>query len=192
MNKLIKIKENYYVIDDSEIKEDDYYLVLEEGEYVLYNLVSETNGKNPLKITHSTQEGIGEQLNLNDIEELVNGYSIREMAEIDAHLVWNDETTFENEQRELNGHIIGFIEGFKAHKELSKDKLFTVDDLKNAFKAGNEGNGGSMYNRVKKYNDFDNYVTRELGFVWDVEKGYILLPPTEWNIEFQNGKIILV
>lgn len=173
MNKLIKIKENYYVIDDSDIKEDDYYLVLEEGEYVLYNLVSETNGKNPLKITHSTQEGIGEQLNLNDIEELVNGYSIREMAEIDAHLVWNDETTFENEQRELNGHIIGFIEGFKAHKELSKDKLFTVNDMKLCYMEGwNRG-------RANTSTEMNNYIQS-------------LLPPTEWNIEFQNGKIILV
>ena len=175
MNKLIKIKENYYVIDDSDIKEDDYYLVLEEGEYVLYNLVSETNGKNPLKITHSTQEGIGEQLNLNDIEELVNGYSIREMAEIDAHLVWNDETTFENEQRELNGHIIGFIEGFKAHKELSKDKLFTVNDLWNVYVRGFQANEECK----KPLSDFE-----------DVKQS--LLPPTEWNIKFQNGKIVLV
>lgn len=175
MNKLIKIKENYYVIDDSEIKEDDYYLVLEEGEYVLYNLVSETNGKNPLKVTHSTQEGIGEQLNLNDIEELVNGYSIREMAEKDAHLVWNDETTFENEQRELNGHIIGFIEGFKAHKELSKDKLFTVDDLIFMYNKG-------VIAMRKHVDSFDNCQKHIQS----------LLPPTEWNIEFQNGKIILV
>lgn len=171
MNKLIKIKENYYVIDDSEIKLDDWYLVLEEGEYVLYNLVSETNGKNPLKITHSTQEGIGEQLNLNDIEELVNGYSIREMAEIDAHLVWNDETTFENEQRELNGHIIGFIEGFEAHKELSKDKLNLLL--------------GKLNHKYQDEKDYDSMrILQEIMVA--------LLPPTEWNIEFQNGKIILV
>ena len=179
MNKLIKIKENYYVIDDSEIKLDDYYLVLEEGEYVLYNLVSETNGKNPLKITHSTQEGIGEQLNLNDIEELVNGYSIREMAEIDAHLVWNDETTFENEQRELNGHIIGFIEGFKAHKELSKDKLFTIEDMKNLWEFVTNGARELMLSGTTDVTNFENYIQS-------------LLPPTEWDIEFQNGKIVLV
>ena len=132
MNKLIKIKENYYVIDDSDIKEGDKsLLILDDFEPIILihfeNVEKDYKGK---RITHSTQEGIGEQLNLNDIEELVNGYSIREMAEIDAHLVWNDETTFENEQRELNGHIIGFIEGFKAHKELSKDKLFTIEDMK--------------------------------------------------------------
>ena len=176
MNKLIKIKENYYVIDDSEIKLDDYYLVLEEGQYVLYNLVSETNGKNPLKITHSTQEGIGEQLNLNDIEELVNGYSIREMAEKDAHLVWNDETTLENEQRELNGHIIGFIEGFKAHKELSKDKLFTIEDMQ---LLAAELIGRYRLGEIKEVEDVEKIINSRL-------------PKTEWNIEFQNGKIILV
>jgi len=172
MNKLIKIKENYYVIDDSDIKEDDYYLVLEEGEYVLYNLVSETNGKNPLKITHSTQEGIGEQFNLNDIEELVNGYSIREMAEIDAHLVWNDETTFENEQRELNGHIIGFIEGFKAYEELIKD-YFSLSEIESALKE-----------LAKPQYRYDNKTTFK-----DI---LYMQKKTEWNIEFQNGKIILV
>ena len=185
MNKLIKIKENYYVIDDSDIKEDDYYLVLEEGEYVLYNLVSETNGKNPLKVTHSTQEGIGEQLNLNDIEELVNGYSIREMAEKDAHLVWNDETTFENEQRELNGHIIGFIEGFKAHKELSKDKLFTIDDMKTAFFVAIQ----LGINQDIAINKSEELQDEEVVFNKVVQS---LLPPTEWNIKFQNGKIVLV
>ena len=137
MNKLIKINNHYYIVDDSEIKEGDWYICLssmhpkkcvkcdnnKNSKWVEDYLGNQDQLKFSNKITHSTQEGIGEQLNLNDIEELVNGYSIREMAEIDAHLVWNDETTFENEQRELNGHIIGFIEGFKAHKELSKDKL---------------------------------------------------------------------
>mgnify|MGYP001278438971 CR=1 FL=1 len=175
MNKLIKIKENYYVIDDSEIKEGDKsLLILDDFEPIILthfeNVEKDYKGK---RITHSTQEGIGIQLNLNDIEELVNEYSIKEMAEKDAYLVWNDETTFENEQRELNGHIIGFIEGFKAHKELSKDKLFTVNDMKLCYMEGwNRG-------RANTSTEMNNYIQS-------------LLPPTEWNIEFQNGKIILV
>lgn len=169
MNKLIKIKENYYVIDDSEIKLDDYYLVLEEGEYVLYNLVSETNGKNPLKITHSTQEGIGEQLNLNDIEELVNGYSII-----------NLKAKFANEELNSDNGLLGnffslstaFEEGFKAYEELIKD-YFSLSEIESALKE-----------LAKPQYRYDNKTTFK-----DI---LYMQKKTEWNIEFQNGKIILV
>ena len=181
MNKLIKIKENYYVIDDSEIKLDDYYLVLEEGEYVLYNLVSETNGKNPLKITHSTQEGIGEQLNLNDIEELVNGYSVENLAESSNGYALYGKPLGEK----YLAFKEGFLSGFEKQKELSKDKLFTVEDIRTIFThrkqlgltiTGNIRNGSDQPDKENWFN----------------ESIKLLLPPTEWNIEFQNGKIILV
>jgi len=181
MNKLIKIKENYYVIDDSDIKEDDYYLVLEEGEYVLYNLVSETNGKNPLKITHSTQEGIGEQLNLNDIEELVNGYSVENLAESSNGYALYGKPLGEK----YLAFKEGFLSGFEKQKELSKDKLFTVEDIRTIFThrkqlgltiTGNIRNGSDQPDKENWFN----------------ESIKLLLPPTEWNIEFQNGKIILV
>lgn len=169
MNKLIKIKENYYVIDDSDIKEDDYYLVLEEGEYVLYNLVSETNGKNPLKITHSTQKGIGEQLNLNDIEELVNGYSII-----------NLKAKFANEELNSDNGLLGnffslstaFEEGFKAYEELIKD-YFSLSEIESALKE-----------LAKPQYRYDNKTTFK-----DI---LYMQKKTEWNIEFQNGKIVLV
>ena len=56
---------------------------------------------------------------------------IEKLALIDANSVWCDETTLENEQRELNGHVIGFIEGYKAAQ-----KQYSEDDMRKAFETG--------------------------------------------------------
>ncbi len=61
--KLIKLSETHYiVVDDSEIKEGDFYVSRETNyatepkeRWVLYNLSSTTNGTKPLKVTHSTE-----------------------------------------------------------------------------------------------------------------------------------------
>lgn len=185
MNKLIKIKENYYVIDDSEIKKDDWYLNTSSNtfhkssgtEVFDYRKGYQVN----FKITHSTQEGIGEQLNLNDIEELVNGYSVENLAESSNGYALYGKPLGEK----YLAFKEGFLSGFEKQKELSKDKLFTVEDIRTIFThrkqlgltiTGNIRNGSDQPDKENWFN----------------ESIKLLLPPTEWNIEFQNGKIILV
>ena len=78
-------------------------------------------------------------------------------------------------------------------EELVKDKLFTIEDLRRAFDAGNEGSGGSLRNRVRKYNGFDEYITNELGYVWNKDNGYVNPKENEWGVEFdKQGKIKLI
>lgn len=78
-------------------------------------------------------------------------------------------------------------------EELVKDKLFTIEDLRRAFDAGNEGSGGSLRNRVRKYNGFDEYITNELGYVWNKDNGYVNPKENEWEVEFdKQGKLKLI
>ncbi|HMT68775.1 MAG TPA: hypothetical protein PKD16_01365 [Saprospiraceae bacterium] len=108
---------------------------------------------------------------LSKVEELINEYSVEEMAEkfIVGKLKMSSQAP---------GAMIGYIEGFKAHQELSKDKLFTIEDMKNCFHAGGMycATEGKIYLRS---NSFDEHIKS-------------LLPKTEWDIEFANNKIQLV
>lgn len=186
MNKLIKINNHYYVIDDSEIKESDNYLWLNnnqicKAEGMLMTINNHVKNKHIVRITHSTQKGIGEQLNLNDIEELVNGYSVENLAESSNGYALYGKPLGEK----YLAFKEGFLSGFEKQKELSKDKLFTVEDIRTIFThrkqlgltiTGNIRNGSDQPDKENWFN----------------ESIKLLLPPTEWNIEFQNGKIILV
>lgn len=65
----------------------------------------------------------------NNIEEGIQSYDVEKMAEEytkDGHTYCSEKTFVEQ----------AFISGFKAHQELVKDKLFTVEDMKNAFLVG--------------------------------------------------------
>ena len=174
MNKLIKIKENYYVINDSEIKAGDNYLWLNnnqicKAEGMLMTINNHVKNKHIVRITHSTQKGIGEQLNLNDIEELLYGYSII-----------NLKAKFANEELNSDNGLLGnfyslstaFEEGFKAYEELIKD-YFSLSEIESALKE-----------LAKPQYRYDNKTTFK-----DI---LYMQKKTEWNIEFQNGKIILV
>lgn len=126
MNKMIKLSEEHYIIvDDSEIKEGDW-------SYFPFNkeisIASEEKGIHPdsKRITHSTQP-LNKDFNdwfdvqiitLSEIQELIYGYSVEKMAEKWLSLNYGDV---------LCGYAMmdGYMEGFKAHKELVKDKLFT-------------------------------------------------------------------
>ena len=194
MQKLIKLNDQHYIIvDDSEIKEGDWYVGWENNystepkqRWVLYNLVSTTNGDTPRKITHSTEpleykygsqkQGFNmgtmssdiklvydqiKPLSISEVEEAINGYSVEKMAE-DAYP--------KNENWRINSDNsdkrILWVEGFKAHQELTKDKFFTVEDIK------------IFYKHVKTHT-FDEAIS-------------LILPKTEWDIEFdEQGKISL-
>lgn len=207
---LIKINEQHYVVvDNSEIKENQWYcndkvLFLSDSKFDEGN--NPNQNKNNKLVTHSTQpleiiatkykgsvaveemKGFDKikPLSLSEVEELIHGYSVEKMIEErfkddknPQNIVWLKKNYYK--------------EGFNALKELVKDKLFTIEDLRRAFDAGNEGSGGSLRNRVRKYNGFDEYITNELGYVWDKDNGYVEPKQTEWLITFdKQGKIKLI
>ena len=172
MNKLIKVSNNHYiVVDDSKLKEGDWKYHHALG---IRKALVDGNYTNNFKITHSTQpleevvwweretrkSKLGfdkiKELSLPEVEEVIYGYSVEKINPcigIDFRVEWNN--------------------GFKAHQELVKDKLFTLDDIRKSMNYG-------MY-----YMEYHTEIAHEQ-FIKS------LLPPTEWNIEFVDDKIKLV
>ena len=189
--KLIKLLDSHYVIvDDSEIKEGDYKycpfddinkIHLQEGNYY---------DENEFKITHSTQpieyewdRGIKDKffnkirpLNLSDVEKAISGYGIEEMAfskfSTNEKTGWGKSYSYDNEKRRE-----GYIAGFKAHQELVKDKLFTVEDMMDAM-----GFAAAMDNK------------RPIHHLKEEAEHYIKtkkLPKLEWDCIIVNNRIEL-
>jgi hypothetical protein len=196
--KLIKLSDTHYiVVDDSEIKEGDLYVcwttinnIPSNHEISNKSLHSFCIGAdNYKKITHSTQplEDYGNPklndstktwltinyLDLKKLEEAIYGYSVEKLAEAHFHKAY---TNYKVRQH-------GYITGFNAHKELVKDKLFTIEDMERAIEMAREG-----------------IVVRKIS-EWETEKEFdytdqqiiqTLLPKTEWDIEIdERGKITL-
>ncbi len=182
--KLIEIKkgEHYIIVDDSEMREGDCWYNKSTGLWFkvsqdnirMYKQNSNMNRDGLNKITHSTQplEGV-QNILLSEIEEAIYGYSVEKMA-LKQYPITNvgisSTLTVDSKVMYREGYILGF----KAHQELVKDKLFTIEDMKKAYYQGHKSGLGS-----------DNSLTFE-------EFIKSLLPKTEWDIEIIDGKIKLI
>lgn len=191
MNKLIKLSEDHYiVVNDSEIKEGDWFLPISGIGWELNKprQADSANGHNNnhcIKITHSSEplEECGEKLvngkwkpayvfgdnvqilSLSEVEEVVYGYNVEAMANDWLRINYGDV---------LCGDAMmdGFNDGFKAHRELAKNKLFTIEDMMKGIEAGF---------RNARYH---GYTPKEIL--------QSLLPKTEWDVTFdEQGKLIL-
>ena len=190
--KLIKLNEQHYiVVDDSEIKDVRPYKGrwhYEKGVTINQFPTYLTDLSECKLITHSFGQHLEGVINkpLSEVEEAIYGYSMEKAA-------YNFCDNVVRPKDETRSLFFAFCTGFSTHQELVKDKLFTIEDLRRAFDAGNEGSGGSLRNRVRKYNGFDEYITNELGYVWDEDKGYVEPKQTEWFITFdKQGKLKLL
>lgn len=103
-------------------------------------------------------------LSLSEVEEAIYGYNLEKMAlEYDGRM-----------KLDIEFIRAAFKAGFNKHKELVKDKLFTIDDIALAFRTGIEHGINP-----KKINTTE-YIKS-------------LLPKTEWDIKFdEQGKIKLI
>lgn len=150
MKKLIKLSDIHYIIvDDSEIKEDDYFYhpnkalvtqIEKCNKIEIHNFVCHINdfiGYVCKKITHSTQpleiskghsvKGGGlwtfediKQLSLSEVEEVINGYNLEEKSEQSFENMGYHSTVTPHEEKQFK---LGYKLGFKAHQELVKDLL---------------------------------------------------------------------
>jgi len=174
MKKLIKLSTTHYiVVDDSEIKKGDllrWSKDLNVGQQVDSIDRDWSEWK---KITHSTEPELLDSgwmqsvlpLLLSEVEEAINGYDL-----IALSMNATSKNKFAHGRHEEVVAQIYYRRGFKAHKELVKDKLFTVEDM---FDAVN-----MVINEPDMSGD-------------DIIKS--LLPKTEWEVEFdQCGKIIIL
>ena len=197
MQKIIKLTDTHYiVVDDSEIKEGNWVCNIQRpyAKQCQDIDVDYYNRRNDVfkKITHSTQPlepsiksdrhdnpeefVLIKPLSLSEVEEAINGYSTYELfKKIDG--------SCEKGQYE---HWL-FEQGFNAYKELVKDKLFTVEDMRKVFEVG--FNFGEEDEEVKNAFDDKTY-NKDIMFNEAIQS---LLPKTEWEVEFdENGKLKLV
>ena len=200
--KLIKLAEDHYIIvDDSEPQEGDFvkcgliigrykrdvdndtFDILCEGKVYPFGLLSDlqkvTHSTKPLELVKDPLLTLGSPLGFNklkhlplsEVEEAINGYSVEEMAEksIDVAMSLNSALS-----RTL--FMLIYKDGFKAHKEHTKDKLFTADDIRKAIELSR-----NVYTKGRDY--------------WSLTVEEIIqsLLPTEWEVEFDdNRKLRLV
>ena len=218
MQKLIKLSDTHYiVVDDSEIKIGSIVLEkLTTGSYDFFTIHTQNDidVNNQLNVTHSTQQleekgctpegqikryvsckgcdkkqlGIAKikLLSISEAEEAIYGYSVEKIFNKETTTIsWSERGSYEAQK--------WFEKGFNTYKELVKDKLFTIEDLRLAFEAGNEGSGGNLRNRVRKYNGFDEYITNGLGYIWCEDNGYVAPEENEWEVEFdEQNKLKLI
>lgn len=178
--KLIKLSETHYiVVDDSEIKESDFALNVKIKRLNQARFMFDSTDCK--KITHSTQpleQYYGatdgtlpfvyhkiKPLSLSEVEEAVYGYNVEKMAEQEIDRIVRMRV--ESPQRKKYENI--WIKGFKAHKELMKDKFFTIEDIEKA-----------MIERLSIEQFWEKCCKS-------------LLPKTEWEVEFdEQGKLKLI
>lgn len=192
--ELIKDK-HYIVVDDLEIKDEELYLSSDKKvlRFTGRKILGDILPKECKRITHSTQP-IGcncavnnrsldlncternhcfdnvKYIPLSEIEEVVYGYNVEKMA-LKKYGDDNYPRIIENRK--------GFKDGFNAHKELTKDKLFTVEDIRKAFYADHS----IFSNRTKDYHhtSFEDWFRHNFK------------PKTEWAVEFdEQGKLKLI
>lgn len=192
--KLIKISDTHYIVsDDSEIKEGDFYLDRSTGNNYVKKMMYPKWGSEPIncfKITHSTQpleyiehkDEFGthhieefdkiKPLFLSEVEEAIYGYNVEEMAE-----------QFVIEKVKMSsqsaGVMVGYIEGFNAHRELVKDKFILSKE--------------QIFELIEK-SQRAILDSSKIGtpIVTKNEIIQSLLPKTEWDVTFKNGKLELL
>jgi hypothetical protein len=204
MNKLIKLSDTHYiVVDDSEIKESDLCYDKEGNrgynniKYVVKCLRTDVNSywnKHCKKITHSTQpldtiilknrnrsQAVGNHygsignISLSEVEEAIYGYSVEKMAHnYSAKEYPSNLYTVDVGMPARGTAFRGFFEGFKAHQELTKDKNKEVIEL---------------LTNITEWSSFKEHpIGKQAQRALD-----ILLPKTEWDVEFdEQGKIKLL
>lgn len=185
--KLIKLNEEHYIIvDDSAIKEGDMFINEHNQISVCVKSLEKylkNNTTNTIKkVTHSTKplEDIVTEnsfktygfIRKQEIEELLFGYSVEKLVDESFENMGYHSTVTPYEEDQFK---LGYKLGFSAHKELTKDKLFTLEDMINfAVNCFNDNYDEdiSFYKRVKINIEY-------------------LKPKTEWEVEFINGKLTL-
>ena len=185
--KLIKINTDHYVVvDDSEIKEGDWYVnnkVIFRADDVFDEGNNPNQRSNNKKITHSTQPLEYDEDNTytyDKVKYIPLSYIKELIGEVDV----------ENKANECIANVKhngSYIRGYKQALEDNKDKKYTEEDMVTAFEKGT--NTGALSERLY---DYDNGDYEEATQYYEQQKeSFIqsLKPKTEWEVEFVDGKL---
>jgi hypothetical protein len=176
---LKKLAEDFYIIvDNSEITSTGYYYDYTHNK-IMEGVYLDSSDGNCKNITHATQL-LNTSFNdwfdvtlipLSEVEEAIYGYSVEKMA----------NTQWGNVHRT---GVLGYIEGFKAHRKLIKDKLLSTHLY------FNNNHLEWVYNRMIEIHGENPNYDYMIKFKEIIQS---LLPKTEWDVEFdENGKLKLI
>jgi hypothetical protein len=209
MQKIIKLSDTHYiVVDDSEMKVGDLNIPSDCSKIADISTTAEEDleivnrrGNGYLKITHSTQpleQYYGatdgtipfvyhkiKPLSLQQVEEAIYGFNLEKDAyDLYPEVLDNDDGRVE--LYDVNKTVRdAYIRGFNAHKELVKDKLFTVEDMKNLM------HDSIIFSENARNLSLGEYALANKEW-WD-KKIQSLLPKNEWECTIdEQGKITLI
>ena len=171
---LIKITDDHYVVvDDSEIKENDWVLDVYDNSIKLISstIILPLDKDYWKKVTHSTNiliNGMG-ILYISEVKELIGEVDVEKKAEYD----WMLHTEGSIVVTDKNDWKSGFHHGYNQALEDNKDKKYTLEDMKCMFQCGR------------------NYQNNaEITFKVSME---YLQPKTQWEVTFdEQGKLRLL
>ena len=139
-------------------------------------LIRKENGEYHLLINDVIKSLQEFNITKEDCNILTLGYSVEKMA---SKLKVKKSSIVGTWEEYDKTYSQGFILGFNAHKELVKDKLFTIEDMRRAM----------IKCTIKNWKNYSLVETK------DFAENYIqsLLPKTEWDVEFdKQSKLKLV
>jgi hypothetical protein len=152
-NKLIKVDNEYYLVKEQIVLEDEYGVSFSQGingygrgYHVFLNdgkpaskLTSICDGV--CKIVYSTKElnNVGKLSKLN-CDEIFGTVDIRSLSNEDFESEMGEGPTSDENINSMirKGYVNGAEFGFNKSNELNKDKLFTIEDIRKAYKKGKE------------------------------------------------------
>jgi hypothetical protein len=191
MEKLIKLSEGHYiVIDDSEIKENQWYcnnkvLFLSDDKFDEGN--NPNQNKNNKKVTHSTKpieepyindnrkEFIYiEPLDLSYIKELVREMDVKKGVDRATKNTRFDMLSYSSDAKQ------GVIMGYKQALEDNKEKRFTEADMINCYK--------------KAFSEGTCFGASPIGYKYMTSMEYIesfQKEVTEWDVYWDNEQLKL-
>jgi hypothetical protein len=150
---LHKLPSKFIITSDEKIQEGDLMLshsktICRAGNSTLVNMTSIDNTKCQKVIAEE------EQINFSRLSEEV----CKKIGWFDVHkIAWDitdqkypyvsddDDSNTQEEFDRWNAHWMGFKGGFNKAQELLSDRMFTLEDIKNAF------NAGENYENTQKY-----------------------------------------
>ena len=164
--KLIKITDDHYVVvDDSEIKEEDWYVnnnVIFRSDDLFDEGNNPNQNSNNKKITHSTQplEWFG--------GEIIFLSEVKELIDVEKKIISPYPMNTQNDVDWCNGYQRGYNQAL----EDNKDKKYTEEDIYKAYRAGMQ------------------FVGEDKGSLGEFIQS--LQPKTEWEVEIVDGKLKLM
>lgn len=198
--KLIKLSSDHYIIvEDSEIKEGDYYWNELDKAVRVNNTINHPYHK---KITHSTEPiehivvdvtptgdaiegyvyGNVQELSLSEVKKLLGEVDVEKMAEERYPIIMRTITKIGGGTYDTDVNFsdrYSYKNGYNQAIEDKKDRKYTDEDVKNALFY-------ALYHPTK---DGDISITKDSIVRKTIQS---IQPPTSWDVEFVNGKLKLI